>query len=294
MILRGPSSRRGPRRRARMRLHRRPPRVRLQAASRRPQGQRAPFSFTTMCPSSPAAPRPSHSSPVEDDARRRPRSPTRRRAGSTRTASPRRAGTRPGRATLTSLPRKTGGPGRPSGSGRAGTYPPNRRHVPGLGHGARRSVDYARRADADRRRARPVSTPASSADSRTASTIAPAIACRAACSLGVWPPGLAEDARRPSSTTTTWIFVPPRSTPARMGIVPVSRRGPTGRKPASYGGGTYRPSTTSPSGVASSTQVDPLLVSTCPGSHQWDLGCSRGVLAGARPRHRGCKAPCRR
>src|SRR3954451_5178352 len=178
----------------------------------RPQVQRAPPRFTTTCPISPAAPRPSHCLPFRI---RPPPTPVPHQTPSTVLNSlPAPSSNSPCTATETSLPILTGAP---SWSERFSAR----------GKG---SIQLGRLRASD---TTPVSSSASPGEPTPTPPRSPvlSLACAAAscrhsaisCATSSGPPDEGVGRRAspstslPASTTTVWILVPPRSIPPRAG-----------------------------------------------------------------------------
>ena len=184
---------------------------------RRPQVQRAPSITTTMWPISPAPPRPRQGGPSRITP---PPTPVPQNTPSSeRNGRPAPRWNSAAVATWTSLPISTSGPSaffRVSASGK----------VPSQSGRFRALVTVPSSITPGEPTPTPASAPASTAASAAASRIVSAIAAATAGgppSVGV---GLRDEPSTSweSSTTTAWIFVPPRSIPPKVGIGGHDRR----------------------------------------------------------------------
>ena len=185
---------------------------------RRPQGQRAPSRRTTTWPISPADPRPSQGLP---SSTRPPPTPVPQKTP--RTESNSRAApswNSASVATWTSLPSLTGAPIRPPRSLPSAKVPSQPGRLRAL-----ETVPSSSSTAPGEPTPTPVSSEVSTPAACAASRSAPAIASETSAG----PPSVGVGSRcspstlLSSSTTTAWIFVPPRSMPPRT-LRPSARR----------------------------------------------------------------------
>src|SRR5215207_9532208 len=186
----------------------------------RPHGHLAPPTLTTMWPISPAASRPSQSLPSSTTP---PPTPVPQKTPSIeRYGWPAPSVASAIVATLTSLPSETRGPSSSCSAAASGNEPSQL--------GRLRAVVTVPLASSTSP-GEPTPIELSSAGSTSAAAAAPrtAVAISAATSAGLPLVGVGRRSSpttwKRSSTTTAWIFVPPRSTPARRFIPPLNKIG---------------------------------------------------------------------